>query len=76
MPRPQFCLKTLLWLMLVVSAFCAGIGFEHERIRREAARLEAESDWDINDQPTSVEHRKRVTSKKGHVEKGSELFIK
>ncbi len=24
MPRPQFSLKTLLWLMVVVSAFCAG----------------------------------------------------
>jgi hypothetical protein len=35
MPRPQFSLKTLLWLMLVVAAFVGGIRFERERRRRE-----------------------------------------
>lgn len=30
MPRPQFSLKTMLWLMVVVAAFCAGIRFERE----------------------------------------------
>jgi hypothetical protein len=34
MPRPQFSLKTLLWLMAVVAAFYAGSRFERERQRR------------------------------------------
>jgi hypothetical protein len=28
MPRPQFTLKTLLWLMAVVAAFCAGAAWQ------------------------------------------------
>jgi hypothetical protein len=35
MPRPQFALKTLLWLMAVVAAFCAGERLGRERQRRE-----------------------------------------
>jgi hypothetical protein len=34
MPRPQFSIRTLLWLTLVVAAFLGGIGFEKERQRR------------------------------------------
>jgi hypothetical protein len=37
MSRPQFTLRTLLWLMVVVAAFCAG--FELARQRGEAARV-------------------------------------
>lgn len=37
MPRPQFSIRTLLWLTLVVAAFLGGIGFERERRRREDA---------------------------------------
>ena len=35
MPRPQFSIRTLLWLTLVVAAFLAGIGFERERRRQQ-----------------------------------------
>jgi hypothetical protein len=35
MPRPQFSIRTLLWLTLVVAAFLGGIGLERERQRRE-----------------------------------------
>jgi hypothetical protein len=31
MIRPQFTIKTLLWLLAVVAAFCAGILFERQR---------------------------------------------
>ena len=39
--RPQFTLKTLLWLMAAVAAFCAGVGFERERQRRADERAAA-----------------------------------
>jgi hypothetical protein len=35
MLRPQFCLKSLLWLMAVVAAFLGGDQFGRERQRRE-----------------------------------------
>jgi hypothetical protein len=41
MPRPQFTIRTLLWLTLVVGAFLGGIGFEKERRRREIAAWDA-----------------------------------
>jgi hypothetical protein len=34
MLRPQFSIRTLLWLTLVVAAFLGGILFEKERYRR------------------------------------------
>jgi hypothetical protein len=45
MPRPQFSIRTLLWLTLVVTAFFAGMLFEKERRRREdeAAALTAKA---------------------------------
>jgi hypothetical protein len=39
MPRPQFSLKSLLWLMVVVAAFFAGIQFERDRRRRELEKV-------------------------------------
>lgn len=44
MPRPQFTLRALLVLMLVVGCFFGGIRFERERRRRadEAAESAAE----------------------------------
>lgn len=30
MPRPQFTLKTLLWLVLAVAAFFAGMKFDRQ----------------------------------------------
>lgn len=42
MPRPQFNLKTLLWLTLVVAAFFAGATWQRQRdIRATEAALEA-----------------------------------
>lgn len=43
MPRFQFSLRDVLWLVLVVAAFFGGIHFERERKRRddEAARAAA-----------------------------------
>jgi len=36
MPRPQFSIRTLLWLTLVVAAFLGGIGFEKATARRQS----------------------------------------
>jgi hypothetical protein len=40
MPRPQFSLKTLLWLMVVVAAFFAGMRLEKSRQRLYSYGLE------------------------------------
>ncbi|HVX09702.1 MAG TPA: hypothetical protein VHC22_00735 [Pirellulales bacterium] len=40
MPRPQFSLRTMLWLMALVAAFLGGIFFEKER------RWRADQRWD------------------------------
>lgn len=40
MPRPQFSIRTLLWLTLVVATFLGGILFERARIEAERLRLE------------------------------------
>ena len=40
MHRPQFSIRTLLWLTLVVAAFLSGILFEKERRRAEEDRLQ------------------------------------
>lgn len=40
MPRPQFSIRTLLWLTLVVAAFLGGVLFERARIEAERRRLE------------------------------------
>ena len=34
MPRPQFSIRTLFWLTLIVAAFLGGMLFERERQRR------------------------------------------
>lgn len=49
MKRPQFTLKTLLWLMVVVAAFFGGIRFErYSTEQREQTRRLAwpASEWD------------------------------
>jgi hypothetical protein len=38
MPRPQFSIRTLLWLTLVVAAFLGGMAFQKERQRRHEYR--------------------------------------
>lgn len=38
MPRPQFTLKALLWLMALVAAFCGGMTTNQWLIDRETAR--------------------------------------
>lgn len=40
MPRPQFSIRTLLWLTLVVAAFLGGIALERER--RSRVRIEVQ----------------------------------
>jgi hypothetical protein len=30
MPRPQFSLKSMLWLMAVVAAFCGGVEWQRD----------------------------------------------
>jgi len=42
MPRPQFSIRTLLWLTLAVACFFGGMAFEKERVRRE---------WERNSMP-------------------------
>jgi hypothetical protein len=39
MPRPQFSLKTLLWLMAVVAAFLAGAAWSERRWAKEREML-------------------------------------
>ena len=71
MPRPQFTIRILLMLMLVVAAFFGGIRFERERQRRaeEAARKREvslkfhlkrgriEETYDKFDSPTTIKIR-------------------
>jgi hypothetical protein len=38
MRRPQFSLKTLLWLMVVVAAFCGGMGLQ-KQLDRPASKI-------------------------------------
>jgi uncharacterized protein YlxW (UPF0749 family) len=53
MPRPQFSLKTMLWVVLVVGAFLAGFGWNRRQLlqERDAAQwrekqlLQAVSDY-------------------------------
>ena len=40
MPRPQFSIRTLLWLTLVVAAFLGGVLFERARIEAERRAFE------------------------------------
>lgn len=37
-PGPEFSIRTLLWLTLVVAAFLGGIVFEKERAKRKSTR--------------------------------------
>ena len=39
MPRPQFSIRTLLWLTLVVAAFLGGMLFEKQRRLAEEHHL-------------------------------------
>ncbi|HEX7447108.1 MAG TPA: hypothetical protein VF306_06160 [Pirellulales bacterium] len=39
MPHPQFSLKTMLWLMLVVAAFIAGAAWQKRRSDAEREQL-------------------------------------
>lgn len=50
MPRPQFSIRTLLWLTLVVAAFLGGMAFERERRSRE----ELDRDYDYSGPPSNV----------------------
>jgi non-ribosomal peptide synthetase component F len=40
MPRPQFSIRTLLWLTLVVAAFFGGVLCEKERAKRSRAKAQ------------------------------------
>lgn len=59
MPRPQFSLKTLLWLTVVVAAFCAGTQLDHYLDEHRAdpvetgirAALDETTDFDFADTP-------------------------
>ncbi|HEX5442911.1 MAG TPA: hypothetical protein VFW87_03735 [Pirellulales bacterium] len=57
-PRPQFTLKTLLWLMALVAAFMGGIAWERRvaEARRDAIRatIVSGSDFDWAPIPASV----------------------
>ena len=44
MRRPQFSLKTLLWLMAVVAAFFAGAAWNNRRWQDERQRYETSID--------------------------------
>ena len=44
MPRPQFTLKTLLWLMAVAAAFFAGSSWAERRLADERKELEESAD--------------------------------
>lgn len=44
MRRPQFSLKTLLWLMAVVAAFCGGASWQRYRLRQALADVQDAND--------------------------------
>jgi hypothetical protein len=61
MPRPQFSLKTMLWMMVVTAAFCAGTRSERFLAERRPdpmetriwAALDEHTELDFTDQPLS-----------------------
>ena len=57
MHRPQFSIRTLLWLTLVVAAFLGGIGFEKELERRRIAVFTAHPSMRIEYIYPDPEHR-------------------
>jgi hypothetical protein len=40
MRRPQFTLKTLLWLMALVAAFCCGIAVDRQWLTKRAVYVD------------------------------------
>jgi hypothetical protein len=61
MPRPQFSIRTLLWLTLVVAAFLGGMLFEREWLAREELDLEIKRQEAIYSQFVRAEQRQRRT---------------
>jgi hypothetical protein len=59
MPRPQFSIRTLLWLTLVVAAFLGGMLFERKRLDREELELELRRQEAIYAQFVRAEKRQR-----------------
>jgi putative exporter of polyketide antibiotics len=53
MPRPQFSIRTLFWLMLVVAAFFGGVAFALARAKQD---LEAKVNYYEQDRT----HREKV----------------
>jgi hypothetical protein len=59
MLRPQFTLKTLLWVVVVVAAFCTGTQLDRYRKERDPsqtrirAALDEKTELDFTDQPLS-----------------------
>jgi hypothetical protein len=47
MRRPQFSLKTLLWLTVVVAAFLGGMATKTELLLRDPAAIAADKRWKI-----------------------------
>ena len=63
MSRPQFTIRTLLWLTLVVAAFLGGMAIERERARREALAGEFVSIAAID--PSCADHVRTVLERAG-----------
>lgn len=59
MPRPQFSIRILLWLTLVVAAFLGGMLFERKRLNREELELELRRQEAIYAQFVRAEKRQR-----------------
>lgn len=60
MPRPQFTLKTMLWLTLVVAAFFAGAGFERWYRTRNAGANHYRGWQPLHGDPASRQKRIEV----------------
>ena len=47
MRRPQFSLKTLLWLMVCIACFFGGMATQSQLLRRREAAIGVDKRWQI-----------------------------
>ena len=71
MPRPQFTIRTLLWLTLAAACFFGGMLFERELARRNQPPQQPPSIWfgdDLQNFPAGPEYRVSKKQRDGNLD--------
>lgn len=63
MTRPQFNIRTLLWLTLVVAAFFAGKKQEQQRLEADRRAIRAEAKYNFDWQMHLFDERDRLAAR-------------